>query len=113
MFLHICGNTGDRLDSLARTGVDGLSLDQKVDFALAREILGDSLCLIGNVNPVDVLLLAKPEDVVKESEYSIRKAGRKGNFILSSGCMMPAEIPPENLQAMVNTAKEKGVYPLD
>ena len=44
MFMHICGNTSDRLDSLASTGVDGLSLDHKVDFAHARKTLGDTIC---------------------------------------------------------------------
>lgn len=113
MFLHICGDTNDRVDSLIETGVDGLSLDQKVDFVKARETLGDSICLMGNVDPAATMLFGKPEDVAKEAEDSIRNAGKKGSFILSSGCMMPAEIPPENLQAMVDTAKKKGVYPLN
>jgi len=113
MFLHICGNTTDRLDSLASTGVDGLSLDQKVDFAQARQILGDSICLIGNVDPAGTLFLGKPEDVARESTYAIRNAGQKGNFILSSGCLMPAEIPPENLQVMVDTARTIGSYPIE
>ena len=113
MFLHICGDTSDRLDSLAKTGVDGLSLDYKVDFARAREILGDSICLIGNVDPTTTLLFGKPEDVAKEVENCIRSAGQKGNFILSSGCMVPPEVPGENIQAMVETAKKKGKYPMD
>lgn len=112
MFMHICGDTTDRLESLARTGVDALSLDSKVDFGHARKILGDSICLIGNVDPAYTLLFEKPEKVKAEAEYSMRTAGKHGNFILSSGCMVPVEMPPDNLQAMVDTAKEKGVYPL-
>jgi uroporphyrinogen decarboxylase len=113
MILHVCGNTNDRLDSFAQTGVDGLSLDSKVDLAKAREALGDSICLIGNVDPIGSLLNGKPEDVAKETEYCIRSAGKKGNFILSSGCLMPPEAPPDNVQAMVDTAKKIGLYPLD
>ena len=112
MFMHICGDTTDRLDSLASTGVDGLSLDKKVDFAEARKVLGDSVCLIGNVDPAGTLFLGKAEEVVKEATYAIHSAGQHGNFILSSGCMMPAEVPPENMQAMVDTAKTVGKYPL-
>jgi uroporphyrinogen decarboxylase len=92
--------------------VDGLSLDQKVDFAYARKAVGDSICLIGNVNPAGTLFLGKPEDAAREAEYAIRSAGQNGNFILSSGCLMPPDIPPENLQAMVDTAKRVGMYPL-
>lgn len=112
MFMHICGNTTDRLESLASTGVDALSLDYKVDFAEARKILGDSYCLIGNVDPAGTLFLGKPEQVVKEATYDIRGAGLKGSFILSSGCMMPAEVPPENMEAMVETARTVGKYPI-
>ena len=35
--IHICGDTSDRLESLAATGVDCLSLDMAVDFAKARK----------------------------------------------------------------------------
>ncbi len=111
-FLHICGDTGDRLDSLAATGADGLSLDQKMDLSKAREALGDSICLIGNVDPIGSLLFGKPEDVAKETAYCIRSAGQKGNFILCPGCIVPPEAPSENVQAMVDTAKKVGLYPL-
>ncbi len=112
VFMHICGNTSDRLDSFVSTGVDGISLDQKVDFAKAREAVADGVCLIGNVSPTSTLLMGKPEDVAREAEYAIRNAGRQGNFMLSAGCLMPAEIPPENLQAMVDTARGVGTYPI-
>jgi uroporphyrinogen decarboxylase len=67
IILHICGDTSDRLDSLAEMGVEGLSLDSKVNLAFAREALGESVCLIGNVNPVNILL-GSPEEVEQESE---------------------------------------------
>lgn len=112
MFLHICGDTSDRVDSLAETGVEGLSLDQKVDFSYARKTLGDSICLMGNVDPVQTLIFGNPEDVAAEAGYAITTAGKNGNFILSSGCMMPPDVPPENVTAMVDTARTKGVYPM-
>lgn len=112
MILHVCGDIMDRLDSLAETGVEGLSIDSKVDLAETRKILGDSICLFGNVDPVSSLLFGKPEDVAKETECCILSAGQNGNFILSSGGMLPSDVPPQNVQAMVDTAKKIGVYPL-
>ena len=98
--LHICGDTLDRLESLAATGVDCLSLDMAVDFAKAREILGPDYCLMGNVDTT-LLALGKAVDVAKASQKVIDDAGREGNLILSGGCLLTDICPPENIAAMV------------
>ena len=113
IFLHVCGDTNDRLDSFAQTGVHGLSLDQKVDLAHARRTVGDSLCLIGNVDPSQTLMFGSPEQVGQEAREAINQAGQQGAFILSSGCMMPSLIPGASMTAMVDAAKSAGVYPLN
>jgi len=104
VIMHICGDTSDRLESLARTGVDALSLDSKVDLGYARKILGEGICLMGNIDPNQTLVFGKAEQVEDESKQAIRKAG-KGGFILSSGCGVPAVTPLENIRAMVRAAR--------
>lgn len=104
VIMHVCGDTSDRLQSLARTGVDALSLDSKVDLGYARKLLGEGICLMGNIDPNQTLVFGKPEQVEDESKQAIRKAG-KGGFILSSGCAVPAVAPPENIRAMVRAAR--------
>jgi uroporphyrinogen decarboxylase len=106
VILHICGDTSDRLESLARTGVDCLSLDSKVDLGYARKLLGGGICLMGNIDPNQTLVFKKPAEVGEESREAIRKAGSNGGFILSSGCGVPAVTPPENIRAMVRAARE-------
>ena len=105
VILHICGDTTDRLESLTRTGVDALSLDSKVDLGYARKLLGEGICLMGNIDPNQTLVFKKPEHVEDESKQAIRKAGMTGGFILSSGCGVPAVTPPENIRAMVRAAR--------
>jgi uroporphyrinogen decarboxylase len=112
VLLHICGDTSDRLDSFASLGADILSLDQKVDFGFARERIGEQVCLMGNIDPVGTLLLGNPARVLEECKQVISKGGRNGNFILSSGCIVSADTPEENIVAMVDAAKEYGKYPL-
>jgi uroporphyrinogen decarboxylase len=102
--MHICGDTNDRLESLALTGVHGLSLDHKVDFAYAKKVLGDKVCLIGNLNPTDTLVFKNADEVYEEARALISAIG-PSNFILSSGCSIPAIAPPENIEAMVRAAK--------
>jgi len=106
MIMHICGDTSDRLQSLAGTGVDCLSLDSKVDFGYARKVLGEDLALMGNVDPTHSLPFKRPEEVEKEAREVVDKSGMSGSLILSSGCSVPAMTPPENIEAMVRAAKE-------
>jgi len=110
VFMHICGDTMDRLEMLAATEVDGLSLDSKVDFSMAREKLGPDYLLIGNVDPTDPLTLGTPELVYEHCKKVIAQAGSEGHFILSAGCLVPAEAPPRNLEAMIKAAREVGSY---
>ncbi|UCF90689.1 MAG: uroporphyrinogen decarboxylase family protein [Desulfobacterales bacterium] len=102
--MHVCGNNSDRLESLAETGVDGLSLDEAVDFERARKLLGPHYCLMGNVS-TSLLALGRPEDVAAATREVIEKAGRDGPLMVSGGCIVPAPCPPENMRAMVEAAK--------
>ncbi len=106
VLMHICGDTSDRLEALASTGVDGLSLDAKVDFGFARETLGPKYLLMGNVEPTHPLTLGKPETVYEHSKKVIEQAGKEGHFFLSSGCIVPEEAPVENMEAMFRAGHE-------
>jgi uroporphyrinogen decarboxylase len=107
MIMHICGDTSDRLQSMADTGVDCLSLDQKVNMAEARKILGDRIALMGNLDPSGMIMLGSAEQVEEEGLNLLCSAsGTRRNYILSSGCGVPIGSPPENIRAMVCAAKK-------
>ncbi|MGD8562550.1 MAG: uroporphyrinogen decarboxylase family protein, partial [Desulfarculaceae bacterium] len=101
--LHICGNTTDRLESLAATGVDCLSLDMAVDFAEARRILGPDYCLMGNVDTT-LMAMGQADKVTEASQRVVEAAGKDGHLLLSGGCLLPDMCPAENIQAMVQVA---------
>lgn len=98
--LHICGKNSALLEEMAKTGVNGINIDALVDIGFAEEKVGNKVCIMGNVNPIQVMLNGSPEDIKKASEECIEKAGGRG-FILSSGCEIPKDTPPENVEAMV------------
>jgi len=106
VLMHVCGDTSDRLEILASAGVDGLSLDAKVDFAFARETLGPDYLLMGNVDPTDPITMGKPETVYEYSQKVIEQSGKQGHFFLSGGCLIPAEAPVKNVEAMVKAGSE-------
>lgn len=103
--LHICGNITDRLDLVADTGVDVLSVDFKVDLKRVKEVLGTRLAFCGNVNPVAVLQQGSPEEVATVSRRCIQDGGEDGNFILMPGCDIPPSVPLENLEAFIKVGK--------
>ena len=103
--LHICGNTEDRLESLASTGVDCLSLDEAVDFEKARKVLGPNYCLMGNIS-TNLMALGSPEGVEEATKEVIRKAGKGGHLLVSGGCLFADICPAENMRAMVKAARE-------
>jgi len=80
----------------------------QMDMAKAKEIVGDTLCLLGNV-PASILNLSTPEDVKAYCKNLIDVAGKGGGFILSNGSFFDYA-KPENLKAMVDFTKEYGVY---
>ncbi len=100
-WLHICGDTTEKLESIVETGVHCFSIDYKVDMAEAKRRVGDKVCIAGNVDPVAVLTLGDPELVKTESQACITAASEGGGFILTSGCDLPPTVPLENLQAML------------
>jgi hypothetical protein len=79
-----------------------LALDGETDIFKAKEILGDHMCIMGDV-PASMLFLKNPADVYQYCSRLIRELGPRG-FILQSGCDIPANAKLENVQAMVAAA---------
>jgi len=112
--LHICGNTTRIWSDMADTGATILSLDNEIDLAEAKEAVGDRVCLAGNVRPVETLMKGTRDQVLTEAKECLRKAydNPKG-YILSSGCALPLDTPPENVMALMEAARICGKMPID
>ena len=104
-FLHICGNTSRILDEMLETGADGLELDYRTDGALAHNKMKDRAVFIGNIDPSGVLALGTPALVEEKTRELLHIFADTPRFILNAGCAIPPITPPENLRAMINTAR--------
>lgn len=80
-----------------------LALDGKTNIFRAKEILGDHMCLMGDVPP-SLLSLGTPQEVTAYCHRLIREVG-PGGFILSSGCDVPIDAKYENVKAMVESVQ--------
>lgn len=104
-FLHICGNTDSIIDAMLETGADGLELDYKTSAAVAHEKMKDRAVFIGNIDPSGVLALGTPAQVEQKTRELLAIFADTPRFILNAGCAIPPITPPENLRAMISTAR--------
>jgi MtaA/CmuA family methyltransferase len=101
--LHICGNTRRILDGIGRLGCEIVDLDSLAPLNEARQKMGASQVLLGNVNPVTVVRNGTPESVTSAIAECHRQAGAR--YIVGAGCEVPRDTPPENLRAMCEYAR--------
>ncbi len=78
------------------------------DMARAKETIGTVACIQGNM-PLSLLHAGTPEQVAEHTRKLVDIAGSGGGFILDIGAVAD-EGKDENLEVMVKTAKEYGVY---
>ncbi|MBW1801255.1 MAG: hypothetical protein JRJ85_11065 [Deltaproteobacteria bacterium] len=78
------------------------------DVFRTKEILKDHMCIRGNV-PSSLLCVGTTDDVKDYCKKLIEVVGKGGGFILSPGSSID-EAKPENVKAMIDTAKERGTY---
>ena len=80
----------------------------QTDLALAKSTIGQVACLSGNM-PVSLLHAATPAEVADHTRKMIDAAAEGGGYILDLGASLD-DGRAENLEAMVETAREYGVY---
>jgi len=80
----------------------------QIDMSRAKEILGDIACIAGNV-PSSLLYTGTPQAVKEYCRKLIGVCGKGGGFILTGGASIDKG-NPDNLRAMMEAAKEYGVY---
>jgi len=84
----------------------------KVNIEKAKNLIGDSICLVGNVPPRDVLLRGTRSEVGYLCEKCIMKAAPGGGYVLSSGGVIDVGTPPENIDVMIRSSVAAGKYPV-
>ena len=81
---------------------------EQTDMFKAKEILGDSACITGNVTAAQ-LYTHSPQEIKEYCRKLIEVCGEGGGYILSLGSG-PDKCDPACLHAMIEAAREYGVY---
>jgi MtaA/CmuA family methyltransferase len=107
--IHICGNTDTIHDIWPDTDAAAFEVDHKTNIKSLRKASMGKNTIIGNLNTT-MLCNDPPEMVTEACKELFDVMMPESGFILSSGCSMSANTKVENVEAMVEVAKEFGVY---
>lgn len=103
--IHICGNITPLMPMLLETGANIIDIDHLVkDMSVYIDDLGPEQVLLGNIDPVSVIQDGTPE-LIREQTIHCAKATR-GRGIVSAGCEIPRDTPPENFRAFFEAGVE-------
>ncbi len=83
-------------------------LFDRTDIVKAKRLLGDTICIGGNL-PSGLLLTATPDEVRAHTRKMIDEVGGGGGYVLCNGTAMD-EGNAANLHAFIESAREYGVY---
>ena len=81
-----------------------LHFDGATDIFKAKEVIGDRMCIMGDV-PAPLFVVEGPDEVRGYCRKLIDVIGKGGGFILASGCTVPDNAKFENVKAMIDIAK--------
>jgi uroporphyrinogen decarboxylase len=109
---HICGEQNKNLPlwshlSYGKRGM--VSVGKEVTIARARELFPD-LVVMGNVDPITVQE-GTPQQVRALCKECIEEGkDHPGGYALMTGCEVPPQAPPVNVDQMVKACREFGQY---
>lgn len=102
----VCGNATSQIEVMCKMGPDGVSVDENVDLAKAKEITDRyNIAIGGNIPLTTTMLHGTQQDNIKSVIDLMDSVEDKTNFIVSPGCDMPYATPRENTIACAQAVK--------
>ncbi|MDI6448289.1 uroporphyrinogen decarboxylase family protein [Anaerobaca lacustris] len=90
---------------LAEIGVNLFNFAFEHSLGEMRERAGDTVTLLGNIPPRDVLAQGTPEDVIASVKAALDSIDDRRRILLSCGGGMPPDVPTENIQALLDASR--------
>jgi len=112
---HSDGFTEPYFEGLIEAGfsaVESLEPMAGMNLKHLKEVYGDKLCLIGNIDVSQLLPYGTRYEVVKAVKKCIYDVGEGGGYILSACTDITNSCKLENVIEMISATKKYGKYPL-
>lgn len=106
VILHNCGNTGHCTHAMLKTGAKGYHFGNKADMVEALEASPADVLIMGNLDPVGLFKMASTGEISRQTEELLGRTTSYSNFIISSGCDTPPEVPFANIEAFYQAVEK-------
>jgi len=102
---HNCGNVDPLLPDILTIGADAYHFGNAADMPALAARMGEGDVIMGNIDPVGVFCNATPEETEAAVTGLLDNMQPFSNFILSSGCDVPAKASLANIEAFYRAAQ--------
>ena len=110
IIFHSCGSVVTLIPDLIDIGIDALNPVQvsavDMDTAYMKKEYGRDITFWGGIDTQHVLPFGTPDDVRQEVKRRVDDLADGGGYVLGSVHNIQAEVPPQNVMAMVEAARE-------
>ncbi len=95
---HNCSNAIEKkVDSVLATGAKMFHFGDQADMWQLLETMPDDVIVMGNISPSAVFMCDSTDKMALDTQTLLRKCMIHDNFMISSGCDIPAKTPLENV----------------
>ena len=111
-FLHSDGDLTEIIPDLIEIGVDVLNPLEPLpatDWLAIKEQFGKKVCFLGGID-IRTAMNGPVEGVIEEVKKRINIFGDGGGYIMTSTNHLQVDVPPENIVALFDAAREYGRY---
>jgi len=103
--LHNCGAKLGHLSAKLESGATALHFGKPMDLPASLQQVTRDIVLCGNLDPAGVFVHSTPEEIATATHALLEATKDFPNFLISSGCDIPAEAPLGNIKAFFETVE--------
>jgi uroporphyrinogen decarboxylase len=108
VFYHGCERSIPHLEIMADLAFDTINIGEGVDIGDVKRAIGSRMCIMGNLDTLNVLREKSPLQVEQETKEIVEKGKVGGGYIFCTGEDIPGDTPRQNVTAMVNAVRRYG-----
>ncbi len=116
--LHTCGSVLWAMEDFYNAGIDVIHPLQATATDMGnpenlKKMYGDKLVFYSNLSNQRIIPYGTPEEVKQDVLTKIKYLAPGGGYIISGGHNIQADVPPQNIISLFDTAYEFGEYPIN
>jgi uroporphyrinogen decarboxylase len=109
-YFHGAESSKPHLEIAGGLGFDIINIGEGISIGQAKDLIGEKVCISGNLSPIKTLMNGTIEDVEEETKLIMLDGMKDGGYIFNTEENTPIQVPPENIKKMIEIARRYGIY---